>query len=88
MQRFLGFFFKLPLPVVDDNVFRPVECHELCPGDVLPVVPALFQRRDFRSRHAEDVVQAVLVGRQSLPQPNHVTSHGPFLLSGPCTGRR
>lgn len=75
MQRFLGFFFKLPLPVVDNDVFRPVECHELGHGDVFPVVPAPFQRRDFRSRHAEDVVQAVLVFRQGLSQPNHITSH-------------
>ena len=51
MQRFLGFFFKLPLPVVDNNVFRPVECHELGLRDVLPVVPSPFQRWDFRSRH-------------------------------------
>lgn len=51
MQRFLGFFFKLSLPVVDDDVFRTVERHELSHGDVLPVGPAPFQRRDFRSRH-------------------------------------
>lgn len=44
MQRFLGFFFKLPLPVVDDDVFRPVERHELGRRDVLPVVPSPFQR--------------------------------------------